>query len=283
MQYVEVPTDYWKWRESQGFTAEEISLLYLQIDSRNENEMRIYLESSHNDNSSEINHMNFGINCIDIAFKNIFSRGNKDLIEFLLTTFATKEDFAKASQYALIGHYQTSMVLFRSCFEGQLRMIFNSFKAKEHIFSEMLSDENLPSMILDRGLSWDDALNVNKPLSMHDMSAILNKTKFTKPIRNIYDFLNIRNLNEVTHRNMGKIIDSESFLGSKKKDKFDFDKYKEVHDIYHRWVELCLIIMQNSADIIQPVFQPILYPDSEVESKFPNYHKLTIDRLYNLN
>ena len=40
---------------------------------------------------------------------------------------------------------------------------------------------------------------------------------------------------------------------------------------------------QMENDIIQPEFQPILYPDSEVKSKFPNYRKLTIDRLYNLN
>ena len=225
--------------------------------------------------------MNFGINCIDIALKNIISRGNQDLIEFLLTTFATKDDFAKASQYAFIGHYQTSMVLFRSCFEGQVRMIFSSLKAKEHIFSEMLSEDNLPSMIVNKGLNWEDALNVSKPLSLHYMCAILNKSKFTKPIKNLYDFLGIPELNEETHRNMQKVIDSETLLGSKKAGKFDKNKYKKVHEIYNKWIELCLIIMQNSADIIQPVFPPILQPNSELKSKFPYYHKLIVDRLYN--
>ena len=281
MQYVEVPPGYRKWRESQGFTAEAISLLYLQIDSKNEDEMRIYLESSHRDNISEFNRMNFGVNCINAAGKNIISRGNKDLTEFLLTTFATKDDFVKASQYALIGHYQTSMVLLRSCFEGQVRMIFNSFKAKEHIFSEMLSEDNLPSMIVDKGLNWEDALNVSKPLSLHYMCAILNKSKFTKPIMNLYEFLCIAELNEETHRNMHKIVDSETLLGSKKTGKFDKEKYKKVLQFYNNWIELCLIIMQNSADIIQPVFRPILPPNGEIKSKFPYYYKLTIDRLYN--
>ena len=72
-------------------------------------------------------------------------------------------------------------------------------------------------------------------------------------------------------------------MNAVKGNKFDKEKLRVIFDYYQNYVEFALIIMQNAADIIQPEFQPILYPDSEVKSKFPNYHKLTIDRLYNLN
>ena len=284
MTIVPMPSPYVEWRESQGFNLEESALLYWKKDSVNVDEIKIFLESQLTSNQDTLFDLNFGVECINKAFKQIYDRGNKDLLEFLIMIFSTKNDFINATEYALIGHYQTSMVLLRSCFEGQLRMIFNSIKAKEEKFTEILSEKKWPTNISNRRVHWEDSLNLDKPLSLFDMCVILDKIKMTSPLKNSYEYLGIKELNSYTHRNIDKIIDSESFLvNAVKGNKFDKEKLRVIFDYYQNYAEFALIIMQNAADIIQPEFQPILYPDSEVKSKFPNYRKLTIDRLYNLN
>ena len=279
-----MPKPYVEWRESQGFNLEESALLYSRKDSKNEDELRIFLESQLTSNQATLFDLNFGVECVNKALKAVFDRGDRDLLEFLIMTFSTKNDFVNATEYALIGHYQTSMVLLRSCFEGQLRMIFNSIKAKEEKFTQILSKKKWPTKISNRRVHWEDALNLDKPLSLFDMCVILDKIKMTRPLKNSYEYLAITELNSQTHRNIHKILDSETFLmNAVKGNEFEKEKLRVILDYYQKYVEIALIIMQNAADIFQPEFQPILYPDSEVESKFPYYHKLTIDRLYNPN
>ena len=281
---VQMPRSYVEWRESQGFQGEQIPLLYLQIDSKNESELRTYLESSLKSNLDSLYDINHGVECLNKATEEIIRRGNKKLLNFTILVCSTKNDFIDVTQYACLGHYQTSMVVLRSSFEGLLRIIFNAFKAHEDAFSKMLSDENMPSMITREGLNWLDALKVEKALSAYQMCAILNKIGFTKPLKNPYEFLGIGELNAHTHRNIDKIATSASFMLNHKYGEsnkvFDIDRLRVILDYYQKYVEFLLIVLQNAADIMQPIADPLLIPDSKIKDNHPKYHELAVQRFH---
>ena len=109
-----MPRSYVEWRESQGFQGEQIPLLYLQIDSKNESELRTYLESSLKSNLDSLYDINHGVECLNKATEEIIRRGNKKLLNFTILVCSTKNDFIDVTQYACLGHYQTSMVVLRS-------------------------------------------------------------------------------------------------------------------------------------------------------------------------
>lgn len=277
--FVEMPHSYFEWRLSQGFDEGAIPLLYMQKDSRNLDELQVFLDSQEIINKPVFD-INLAVKYVNIVGRKIKSRGSKELIEFMILATSTVEEFRGAFELALIGRYEASLILMRSSFEGFLRMMFNAIKAKEVFFQKTLMKREWPTKLGNKEIHWEDALNVNKALSLFEMCIISDKLNLSHPIKPLYDYLDIKTLNNHTHKNILQILESDTFILNQTTRKFDKEKLDIVSQYYQKYTEIWMIFMQNSADVLQPVFEPLVAPSKELETTFPNYVNLAYDRMY---
>ena len=277
--YVQLPTAYFEWRLSQGFPEGAIPLLYKLKDSKNLDELQVFLDSQESFNKPVFD-INMAVKYSKIVSQEIMSRGSKDLIEFMVLATSTVEEFRGAFELALIGRYEACLILMRSCFEGFLRMTFNAIKAKEMFFETTLMKKKWPTILGKKEIHWEDALNVEKALTIFEMCVISDKLKLSHPIKSLYEHLDIKTLNNHTHKNISQILESDTFILNQTSRKFDKEKLNLLSIFYQKYIELWMIFMQNSADVIQPLFKPLVAPNKELEFTFPNYVNLAYDRMY---
>ena len=281
MGQIPIPSSYYSWRLSQGFEEGAIPLLYSKIDSSNLAELNVFLETQKITNMAEFD-INIAVRLLNKMGGRIRDHGSKDMKEFMVTVTSISEEMLFAFHLGMLGRYEAAFILMRSCFEGLLRMTFNGLKVKESYFQTALSKRTWPTKIGNKKVDWDDPLKVEKASSIFEMCVLLDKIELARPIKPLYEFLEIGRLNKHTHRNILQVIDSDSLLFNKSKRGFNQNKIDLLTLYYRRYSELWLIIMQNSADYIQPVFEPLVHPNNEIQVSYPMFYQLIFDRAYSM-
>tara|TARA_B110000881_G_C18483829_1_gene468015 strand:- start:118 stop:972 length:855 start_codon:yes stop_codon:yes gene_type:complete len=281
MRIVQVPEHYEKWRLSQGFNQEMSTFLYERIDSQNINRLNVFLETHQIDNC--LDEIPFVMTILDSVCKEIVNLVpiSQDYCEFAMNTTALAHNLNLALELSMYGYYDAALILMRSSIEGMLRLCFSSIKDKQTFFEKLLTRISWPTKIGKRVVHWEEALNTkDKPLPIFDMCVILDKLKMTHPLKGTYEFLEIKQLNGLVHKNIETIEQSDSFIGKQAEREFSANKRDEVAKYLFKYSELWLILIQNARDCIDFELKPIVLPSKELRNLFPNYSNLINDRLF---
>ena len=284
MTTVEVPEHYEKWRLSQGFTEEMSTWLYDKVDSTEKslNRMKVFLDSHYKDNRREDLPIAHGM-MERVSQKIVDSaegRKGKHFTEFGLITSALATNLNLALEISMYGYYDASLTLMRQAIEGMLRLTINGIRVKQPFFEKLLSKTAWPTKIGQREIHWEDALNIEKKASsIFEMCVILDKIKITHPIKGCYEFMEIKQLNDLVHMNMASILESDASIYNQTERVFSKEKRDQVAECFLRYSELWLILVQNARDFIDFNLEPLLMPTKELTDIFPIYTKLIYDRL----
>ncbi|MDC0528108.1 hypothetical protein OAO11_03315 [Candidatus Poseidoniaceae archaeon] len=267
---MKIPDEYFSWREKVGFSDSEIQLLYQNIDSVNENQLRVYLRSIH---SKHYQSVGLASGAFQLASDRLINSGEvRRKVGFMLTIF-NGDLLIRTLDVAMNGRYNEANILLRSLIESEMRLCFNVMKVYgPEYFDQFLENvswkENDPK--------WENALRKEKALDLGAMARCLDRIGFSKPIRSLYHHFKINDLNSFTHSNILQIAESESnFLNDHGKLNYDEEKFAFACKLWKRYVEFMLISMQHILDKVAPNIEPILIPGKHYPSElFPNYSKL---------
>jgi len=269
------PEDYHSWRQSLGFTDQEIQILYESIDSVNENEIRVYLQSKE---SEHYRNIGLASGAFGLACERLIRSGEvRQKVGLMLTVFNTS--IIRALDMAMMGRYTEAFVLFRSSIESGMRLCFNVMK----VYGTEYFDEFLKNVKWkDDDPNWADALKKEKGLDLGGMARCIDRIGFSKPVRSLYYFFKVNDLNSFTHSNILQIADSESnFLKNMGVIEFDEEKFGLACKLWIRYFEFLLIFMQHTLDKLVPSLEPILIPGHSYPNKlFADYSKLATSTKY---
>ena len=292
-QNVTPPEDYVNWRESQGFNTEEgdIELLWKTVDSKNIDELKVILESSRIGNGVD-EKLFKTISVMQLAQRRLLNRGEKHTLEAHFLILAVNGNLNISLDLAKRGYYTSGMVLMRSAIERLLRVFFNAIKNKEHLMKSHLEKIKWKRVrkkckcgdghyTENKYPDWGDALKVEKGLTLGQMCIILDKMKFTKPLKDTYRFMRVKELNSITHQGIMEIVANDLNHFNQSKRNYDEEKWNEINDYIVRYNELVLIFWQNFVDIIDPRLEPIIFPNKDPGTDiFPKYSELAFSRTF---
>ena len=277
---IPIPESYFYWRLSQGIEEGAIPILYSQRDSKNIDEMQVYVKTHHIENAYELD-VKFAIDSLANANYQMCNSGNQDLTLCALKMNSTCQDILLVLELMNTGFYDAALTLIRSSIEGLLRMSIKSVKDLEPYFEKIISKKEWPTKISkDRLVSWDDPLKEEKKSTIFDMCVILDKLSLTHPIRGSYEYLEIKDLNLKTHKNVDSVRTSDSNIFNQTTRQYSRERHHLVTKYYLKYLELSLVLSQNAYDCISFRLAPLLMPSKELELTFPVYSNLLKDRLF---
>jgi len=273
--------NYTKWRKSQGFVDEEISILL----SRDNTELFTSMDKVFTTSVSKEAYLWKEV--ISMFEQSIYSMNEHFPHEAL--TYAQHYNRAwTALRLASQGDYQTSMILFRTVTEALMRANFE--------FLNLLGNEkNMIDIVQDLDVEF-----FREGGSLGKLCSSLKRTQLLKPIKDPYKHLQIDFQNSVVHAKFSTWIDSEDnileeykqgrFFGETLKRHYSPEKYSKFAELFTSMVELQTIFFQNIIDTIEGhINKPSIVSFHSMDSFtewasisekfFPNLTKLLEDRI----